>query len=550
MPSLQGLPRVSFVNEDIDMRTPQAKLLSLAVSALAVGAALSASQAYAHGYMDSPKARQAICQAQGGYWWPEDGSNIPNLACRAAYLESGHFQFIQEHEFAVNTADYYNQAAVETSVPDGTLCAAGDTNKRGMNLPSAHWQRSDVTPNANGEIKVRFRATTPHNPSFWKFYLSKPGFDGATQTLAWSDLELVQEVGNIDFIKDAEGHRYYEMNVAIPAERQGDAILYTRWQRDDAAGEGFYNCSDITIVRDGGPSDPSQWQSIGYYLQQGQTPAVGDSIWVRLFDESGQELVNQMFAVSADNQSSWQQDLAAMLNLDYSQYMQIGLQDQQGQVVYQSGDPLVNQVYTTNANYSYSLSVQQAPGNSAPTVVKPDDITLAEGQSSVVHVHAFDDEQSTLNYSWDVPAPLTMSSEGANLTITAANVDTDTPYTITVTVSDGELSTSQSFVVTVTDTSTNPDPSYPAWQASATYVAGDKVSYNASDYEAKWWNQGEQPDQSSAWQTLSKDAGSAQWDSQRAYESGATVLYQGQQYQAKWWTQGDTPGQASVWQAL
>ncbi len=123
-------------------------------------------QVNAHGFMDNPKARQAICQEQGGYWWPEDGSNIPNLACRAAYLESGHVQFIQEHEFSVNTADYTDQNAIEVNIPDGTLCAAGSHDKRGMNLASADWQRSEVIPNANGNIKVRFRATTPHHPKF------------------------------------------------------------------------------------------------------------------------------------------------------------------------------------------------------------------------------------------------------------------------------------------------------------------------------------------------------------------------------------------------
>lgn len=56
-----------------------------------------------------------------------------------------------------------------------------------MNLPSIHWQRTDVMPNANGDVKVRFRATTPHNPSFWQFYLSNENYD-ATQALAWSDL--------------------------------------------------------------------------------------------------------------------------------------------------------------------------------------------------------------------------------------------------------------------------------------------------------------------------------------------------------------------------
>ena len=90
------------------------KLNTLSLSAIASTVLLSIAPAHvnAHGYMDSPKARQAFCQADGGYWWPEDGSNIPNLACRAAFIESGTVQFVQEIEFSVNTPDYLNQAAV------------------------------------------------------------------------------------------------------------------------------------------------------------------------------------------------------------------------------------------------------------------------------------------------------------------------------------------------------------------------------------------------------------------------------------------------------
>ena len=94
-------------------------------------------QANAHAYTQFPKARQAICQAQGGYWWPANGANIPNLACKAAFLESGYVPFVQEHEISINVADYENQAAVESAVPDGTLCSAGSAEKSGSS-PCVH----------------------------------------------------------------------------------------------------------------------------------------------------------------------------------------------------------------------------------------------------------------------------------------------------------------------------------------------------------------------------------------------------------------------------
>jgi len=34
------------------------------------------------------------------------------------------------------------------------------------------------------------------------------------------------------------------------------------------------------------------------------------------------------------------------------------------------------------------------------------------------------------------------------------------------------------------------------WSSSATYNAGDVVSWNGNDYEAKWWTQGDNPENS------------------------------------------------------
>ncbi len=527
------------------------KFNMITLSAITSGLLLStlAPQVQAHGYMDSPKARQAICQVDGGYWWPEDGTNIPNLACRAAYLESGTVQFVQAIEFSVNTPDYLNQTAVEASVPNGTLCAGGDTAKRGMDLPSPHWQRSDVMPNSNGDIQIRYLAATPHNPSFWQFYLTKPTFNTATDILTWQDLELVQEHQNVEVVKDTDGERYYQMSVAIPQGRNGDAILYSRWQRNDVVGEGFYNCSDINIVNDAAPTDPNAWASLGYFVRQGQNAIAGDTVWARLFDETGQEVINQQLKINADNQANWQQALAEQLNLDYAHLVQIGVQNQEGDVVFNNADVLTNQVYGNNPNYTYTLSVQGAPSNTAPIVSKPENLVVDENTITSVHLHAFDDEQSALIYTWSVPAPLSFTGGDANINLLSPEVSTPTDYTVSVSVSDGQLTTQTEFIVTVNDSVIN-DPVIAPWSSTEVYQATDKASFQGRIYLAKWWNQGQQPDSSSAWQPVDEPNTPAAWNINKAYQAGAKITYQGQRYSAKWWTQGDTPGQANVWKKL
>ncbi len=106
---------------------------------------------------------------------------------------------------------------------------------------------------------------------------------------------------------------------------------------------------------------------------------------------------------------------------------------------------------------------------------------------------------------------------------------------------------------------TNPT-TYPAWDSSKAYVSGDIVSYNGNDYKAKWWTQGDTPGSSDVWQLMGSDTTTPTnptnpttypaWDSSKVYVGGNIVSYNGSDYKAKWWTQGDTPGSSDVWQLI
>ena len=529
------------------------KLLLSTLGLLAcVGALTISSKSQAHAFMDKPKARQSICQEQGGFWWPIDGSNIPNLACRAAFLDSGYVQFIQEHEISVNVADYHNQQAIEAAVPDGTLCGAGSAEKSGVSLASPYWQKTDVMPNGDNNTQVRFNAQTPHNPSFWRIYLSKASFNASTDVLRWQDLELVQEHGNIDFTKSSDGNRYYNMAVHIPADRIGDALLYSHWQRIDVVGEGFYNCSDITIVRD--DVEPDQWQAIAYFVKQGQNANVGDSPWARLFNADGQELINQQFMVDSNNAASWQADFAKQLNEDFNQHIKIGVKNlsnasSSDEIIFDSENVLSNHVWVTNQDYSFTLSVITQSENTAPIVHDIDDILLDENSQASVHVHAFDDQNDPLTYVWSVPAPLSFSGENADITIIAADVDSEQTRQVSVAVSDGKLTTTQSFLVTVNNLTDL--PTAPAWSPTQAYATGEKVSYQQKTYQAKWWNKNQQPTAGDAWEEISLDNdGVPFWSRESSYSGGSKVSHKGSYYQAQWWTKGEEPGASDVWQKL
>ena len=83
-------------------------LLSTLLFVALAGSACADAQA--HGAVASPIARQYQCFKEGGYHWPPDGSQIPGIDCRQAYLavgggSEGSWPFQQWHEVAANPKD-------------------------------------------------------------------------------------------------------------------------------------------------------------------------------------------------------------------------------------------------------------------------------------------------------------------------------------------------------------------------------------------------------------------------------------------------------------
>ena len=106
---------------------------------------------------------------------------------------------------------------------------------------------------------------------------------------------------------------------------------------------------------------------------------------------------------------------------------------------------------------------------------------------------------------------------------------------------------------------------YQIWSADGAYLQGTKVVWHRNVYEAKWWTQGDLPDDpvlqtwQTPWQLIgpvlpgetpielpSLPAGTyPDWEGAKVYQAGARVLFDAAPYQAKWWTQGDSPAAAS-----
>ena len=136
----------------------------------------------------------------------------------------------------------------------------------------------------------------------------------------------------------------------------------------------------------------------------------------------------------------------------------------------------------------------------------------------------------------------------------------------------GSISLSSGFITTSSaiskslNTPDNPATSpYQIWSPNGAYLEGTKVVWAHNIYEAKWWTQGNIPNDPvlQSWQTPWVLIGPVlpgekpipqatlpqgtypNWSGIKIYNTGVRVLFNGVPYQAKWWNQGDSPAAAS-----
>jgi chitinase len=119
---------------------------------------------------------------------------------------------------------------------------------------------------------------------------------------------------------------------------------------------------------------------------------------------------------------------------------------------------------------------------------------------------------------------------------------------------------------TVAQQPDNPATSpYQIWSPTGAYLKGTKVVWHHNVYQAKWWTQGDVPDDPvlQEWQTPwtligpvlpgekpipqpTLPAGTyPNWSGTATYDTGNRVLFHGVPYQAKWWNTGQSPAAAT-----
>lgn len=191
---------------------------------LATASFFGAIEASAHGYVSNPKSRAFLCtSAQGG------GSSAACIAAAAA----GNSSQYEPQSIGIGGANDNHQQLI----PDGKLCSANIGSMNGLNLARGDWGATSVTAGTRAFVWTN---TAQHKTKYFRYYITKQGFNPATTVLKWSDLEQIHQSGPSD--REATSTH----NVNLPA-RTGRHIVFSIWQRDPVtdAPEAFYQCIDV-----------------------------------------------------------------------------------------------------------------------------------------------------------------------------------------------------------------------------------------------------------------------------------------------------------------
>lgn len=323
---------------------------------------------FAHGSMEIPISRIYQC-------YKENPENTKSPACKAAVEVGGKQPLYNWHEVNQPAANDRH----EDIIPDGQLCSGGRDFYKGLNLARSDWYTSILEPDSEGMFRFVFNPTAPHKTKYFKFYITKTGYD-FNQPLKWSDLEP-QPFCTINEISLVNGR--YTMPCKMPVNKLGKNIIFVIWQREDSP-EAFYSCSDVFINATG---NTVEWHELQPLYNTAEIPAE-TTVKLRLFKHD-EEVESHSIVVTDQNNNGdeWPFTLAQQVNTN-SSLLRIGqLNVESGEIVLIQGNN-ANKIYIKDNNTSeYHVAIDFIEKQSQIDFIYPDGISQYMANTIVMGRH-------------------------------------------------------------------------------------------------------------------------------------------------------------------
>ncbi|WP_016703584.1 N-acetylglucosamine-binding protein GbpA [Pseudomonas chlororaphis] len=232
---------------------------------------LATQQAFAHGYVESPKSRAFMCSATGG--------NL-NRDCGPVTYEPQSVEYspsVQHHY----PKDYCSGDFTKCGPANGTIPAGGITSFSQLNEQTAtRWQKTTIKPGIN---EFTWYYSAGHASAYYQFYITKKDWN-PNQPLTRDSFEMTpllnESAGGAR--PPAGGRTKHKVN--IPADRSGYHVILATWKIADTAAT-FYQAIDVNIDNDGAPIP--DWKILG--AVQPEQLRVGDKVSTRVFTNAGEQ---------------------------------------------------------------------------------------------------------------------------------------------------------------------------------------------------------------------------------------------------------------------
>lgn len=418
------------------------KGLSAALLAAGIIGISTAPNAYAHGFVEKPASRAALCTQNYG---------ALNLMCGSIMYEPQSLEA--------------PKGFPQSGPMDGKIASAGGLFGGILDQQTTdRWFKNTIT---GGPNTFTWKYTAPHLTSKWHYYITKRDWN-PNKPLTRADLEPIGTVAH----NGSAASTNLTHTINVPTDRSGYHVILAVWDVADTS-NAFYNVIDVNLVNNDGNVDT-------------EAPTQPNGLHTTKVTSTSAEL---KWNPSTDN-------------VGVKEYQVL----RDGKVVATiPGTTFTDKNLNSNTKYTYSVKAVDAAGNlstiSESLVVEtlhaaPD----TESPSQPTSLHTMGITSSSVDLMWGASEDNVavdhyviyrgstkeqMTAVGTS-TITSFKdiyLQSNTSYIYAVTAVDvagNESIKSSILTVTTKEQST----SYEQWSPFKAYKKGDKVEYQGKNYEA------------------------------------------------------------------
>ncbi|EOP26987.1 lytic polysaccharide monooxygenase [Bacillus toyonensis] len=200
-----------------NMKMNKKSLGAVALTAGIIGTTLIPQNAYAHGFVEKPGSRSALCSPTYG---------ALNVNCGSVMYEPQ----------SLEAPKGFPQAGPV----DGQIASAGGKFGGILDQQTAdRWFKNTIT---GGENTFTWKFTAPHLTSKWHYYITKIGWN-PNKALTRADFE---PIGTVQHDGSAASNNVAH-KINVPTDRSGYHVILAVWDVADTA-NAFYNVIDVNLI--------------------------------------------------------------------------------------------------------------------------------------------------------------------------------------------------------------------------------------------------------------------------------------------------------------